>query len=131
MGTVLRIVLVALLTFVGLFVGLVVGGTFFVPAGSGLAGPAIALMWGLGGGAVALIGGVIAAPASRTTSASTRSAGCSHSRLCHCRLGWFRLSVVSAAPAGTSGAGHSPRASRLLTFAQGAMPVSIGGAAPR
>jgi hypothetical protein len=56
-----RIILVLLLVCVGLFVGTVVGAALFVPTDSGLAGPAIALAYGLGGGAAALTGGVIVA----------------------------------------------------------------------
>ena len=46
---------------VGLFVGMAVGAALFVPADSGLAGPAITLVYGLVGGAAALAGGTLVA----------------------------------------------------------------------
>jgi hypothetical protein len=54
-----RIALVALVTCVGLFAGLVIGAAFFVPPGSGLAGPAIVVAWGLGAAALTLIGSAV------------------------------------------------------------------------
>ena len=56
----LRISLVGLLAFVGLVVGAAVGSAF-VPQGSGMAGPAIVLWYGLGGSAVSLALGVVLA----------------------------------------------------------------------
>lgn len=42
----------------GFIAGMIIGGRFFVPAGSGLAGPAIAFVYGVGG---TLLGAVLAA----------------------------------------------------------------------
>lgn len=56
-----RIVLVGLVAFLGLFAGIVVGSAFFVPDGSGLAGLAIALAYGVGGAMIALAVGVMLA----------------------------------------------------------------------
>ena len=61
MLTVELIILVLLLVCVGLFVGMAVGAALFVPADSGLAGRAIALVYGLVGGAAALAGGTLVA----------------------------------------------------------------------
>lgn len=49
-----RIVFVVLMAFLGFCAGMATG-TQFVPEGSGLAGPAIAIWYGLGGLAIALI----------------------------------------------------------------------------
>lgn len=46
------------LLWIGLVAGMMIGGRYFVPAGSGLAGPAIALGYGVAGAA---IGAVLAA----------------------------------------------------------------------
>ena len=104
MSAVQRIALVALLTCIGLVAGLAVGAAFFVPAGSGLAGPAIALMYGLGGGAVALIGGVITAR--RLEQQALLRALLITIVLVVAIAVWigFRLSVVSAAPAAAQAA---------------------------
>ena len=59
--------LVASLLWIGLVTGVVVGGQFFVPAGSGLAGPAIALGYGIAG---AIVAGVLAAVMARSLSVS-------------------------------------------------------------
>ncbi len=55
------IIFVVLLTFLGLFCGTWIGGLLFVPPGSGLAGPAIALGYGVLGLLIALIVGVLLA----------------------------------------------------------------------
>lgn len=122
-----RITLVALLTCVGLFAGLAVGAAFFVPADSSLAGPAIALMWGFGGGAIALVGGVITAR--RLEQRSLRRALLIAAALVAAIAAWigFRISVVSAAPAAQAASGVPSERVDLLTFAQGAIPVRIGG----
>lgn len=49
---------VLVLGFLGLFAGTMVG-SFFVPPGSGLAGPAIALGYGVMGMALALVSGIL------------------------------------------------------------------------
>lgn len=63
---------VLFVSFLGLVVGTFIGGVFFVPPGSGLAGPAIALGYGLVGLVVALVGGVVLAR--RLAPASLRKA---------------------------------------------------------
>jgi hypothetical protein len=58
---VLGVVFVFFMMVCGLVAGAFVGGRFFVPPGSGLAGPAIALGYGLiGAGLAAVVGGVLA-----------------------------------------------------------------------
>ena len=52
---------VLFVSFLGLFAGTFIGSVFFVPPGSGLAGPAIALGYGFVGLVVALVGGVVLA----------------------------------------------------------------------
>ena len=52
---------VLFVSILGLFAGTFIGATFFVPVGSGLAGPAIALGYGVVGLVIALIGGVMLA----------------------------------------------------------------------
>lgn len=56
---VLTVLLAVTLAFVGLTAGMAVGAVWFVPEGSGLAGPAIALAYGLLGGVAALIAGIL------------------------------------------------------------------------
>ncbi len=55
--TILGICFILILGFLGLFAGTLVG-TLFVPSDSGLAGPAIALGYGVGGAIMGLILGV-------------------------------------------------------------------------
>jgi hypothetical protein len=45
------------LLWIGFTLGMMIGGRFFVPPGSGLAGPAIAFVYGVGG---TVVGGVLA-----------------------------------------------------------------------
>ena len=52
---------VLFVSFLGFAAGTFIGATFFVPPGSGLAGPAIALGYGVVGLVIALVGGVILA----------------------------------------------------------------------
>ncbi len=52
---------VLFVSFLGLCAGTFIGATFFVPEGSGLAGPAIALGYGVVGLVIALIGSLILA----------------------------------------------------------------------
>lgn len=52
---------VLLLSFLGLVAGTTIGGVFFVPPGSGLAGPVIALGYGVLGLVIALAGGIVLA----------------------------------------------------------------------
>ena len=52
---------VLFVSFLGLAAGTFIGGAFFVPPGSGLAGPAIALGYGFVGLVAALVGGIVAA----------------------------------------------------------------------
>jgi hypothetical protein len=124
MATVQRIALIGLVTCIGLFAGLAIGAAFFVPADSGLAGPAIALVYGLGGGTMALIGGVIASR--RLEQRALRRALVIAVILVAAIAAWvgFRLSVVSAAQAAT---GTPSERVDLLTFAHGAIPVRVGG----
>ena len=50
---------VLFVSFLSLFAGTFIGATFFVPQGSGLAGPAIALGYGVVGLVIGLVGSVI------------------------------------------------------------------------
>lgn len=52
---------VVLLAFVGLVIGSMLGGLFFVPEGSGLAGGAMVLGYGVLGLVLAIVGGIILA----------------------------------------------------------------------
>lgn len=56
--TILGICFILILGFLGLFAGTLVG-TLFVPSDSGLAGPAIALGYGVGGAIIGLILGLV------------------------------------------------------------------------
>lgn len=61
------VILFLAMSWVGLCVGMGIGARFFVPAGSGLAGPAIAFGYGmLGGAAGAITAGLLAVMASGT-----------------------------------------------------------------
>lgn len=58
MKLIFRILLYISLAFIGAAVGGAVGGTFFVPAGAGLAGGAIVFTWVLGGAVVIPLAGL-------------------------------------------------------------------------
>jgi OmpA-OmpF porin, OOP family len=120
-----RIVLVALVTCVGLFAGLVIGAAFFVPPDSGLAGPAIVVVWGLGGAVLALIGSAVSVK--RLEPRGLRRGLVIAGAIVAAIIVWIgvRMSVVQAQS--TTPPQQNPERVDLLTFAQGAVPVSIGG----
>ena len=101
------------------------GAAFFVPPGSGLAGPAIVVVWGLGGAVLALIASAVTVK--RLEPHGLRRALVLAGAIVAAIVVWigFQLSVVQAQS--TTPPQQSPERIDLLTFAQGAVPVSIGG----
>jgi hypothetical protein len=91
-----RVAFVALLVFLALVGGLAAGAAF-VPAGSGLAGPAIALGYGVAGALVALVAGIVLAI--RLPARALRRALLIEALLVAAVAIWigYRLSVVNAA----------------------------------
>lgn len=91
--TLLGICFVSILGFLGLFAG-TLAGALFVPDGSGLAGPAIALGYGAGGAIIGLILGTILAR--KLTYAQLRTAllGATIIALLACAWIVYRMRIV-------------------------------------
>jgi hypothetical protein len=116
----LRAVVVVLVTGLGFVAGGIIGGRF-VPAGAGLAGGATVFLWAVGGMVVALVGGLVVTH--RLTVRALRITCLLTAALAALVFGWMFRATLSAqsAPAPAERIDY-------LTFAHGAVPVSVGGA---
>jgi len=102
--------LILALIWIGLLGGTLVGAVFFVPDGSGLAGPAIALGYGVGAAAAGVVaGGLVAWRARPETVRAVARPALLVSLLGVAVLGWL-LARLDAGPT----AGRSPLPARAL-----------------